>query len=150
MKINPDCIRDVLLCLEKNLTINSSTSTMNSISLLKLKELMSSQYNNRYNNDDIWYSVYLLHQVGYIEADIINSGTYTMIKCSIRNITWQGHQFLNDIKPQAIWQVVKDKASELGGMSINGLKIASRTAIEEMVKNPDFCNDIIAKIKSII
>ena len=150
MKLNPDCIRDTLLCLESNLTINSSINTMSSIRLAKLYELMSSQYNDKYTHDDIWYSVYLLQQTGYIEADIANAGTYTMTKCYIQNITWNGHQFLNTIRPHTIWEAVKTKAMEIGGMSIKALGDASSIVIQEIIKNPDFYQDIIDKIKLIV
>lgn len=151
MKMNPDCIRDTLLCLEDNLTVNSSMSNMNYIRLSKLIDIMITQYNNTYNRDDIWYSVYLLHQAGYIEANIVNSGTYTMLKCEIKNITWEGHQFLNTIRPQPLWETIKAKALEIGGgLSMTAMGTAASTTIEEIVKNPNFYQDIINKLKLII
>ena len=60
MKLNPDCIRDVLLYLEENLVIKDRNK-LSVISLNQLKENLS-----QYDEDDIFYSVYNLYQIRYM------------------------------------------------------------------------------------
>ena len=58
MKLNPDCIRDVLLYLEENLKI--SEREFLPITLYTLEEELT-----KYSKEDIFYSVYNLRQIRF-------------------------------------------------------------------------------------
>lgn len=60
MKLNPDCVRDVLLYLEENLEIKNA-SEFSEITLKQIKESLS-----QYTEDDVFYSVYNLYKINYI------------------------------------------------------------------------------------
>lgn len=68
MKLNHDCIRSVMLTLEKELTIDDDMR-MNGISVEKLWELLP-----KYSNQDILYTVEKLNEAGYITAALQTSG----------------------------------------------------------------------------
>ena len=82
MKINEECIRDVLSYLANNLTIqiiNNKKGDFNSVSLLSLMIT----FDEKYSKEDVWYSIYNLSQDRYIETDDIRSlvmQVETMIK----------------------------------------------------------------------
>ena len=63
MKLNPDCVRDVLLYLEENLEIKNA-SEFSEITLKQIKESLS-----QYTEDDVFYSVYNLYKINYIEGN---------------------------------------------------------------------------------
>ena len=70
-----------------------------------------------------------------------------MYICEIQNITWNGHQFLNTIRPDSIWNATKKKAKQIGGMSIHGLSLISSAIMQGLASNPDFIQSIVDKLK---
>lgn len=137
MKLNPDCVRDVLLYLEKNLKIKNS-SEFSEITLKEIKEALS-----QYTEEDVFYSVYNLYQIKYIEGKVNDVGNKKMFFCEINNITWDGHQFLNTIRPKTVWEATKDGASKLGVMSMHALSSIAMKISETIVTNPIVIENII-------
>ena len=137
MKLNPDCIRDVLLHLEENLKIKEGHK-FTEINLNQLKEALP-----KYEENDIFYSVYNLHQIRFIEGRISDVSNMKMFFCEINNITWNGHQFLNTIRPKSIWDATKSGASKLGIMSMHALSTIAMKVAEAVVTNPTVINNII-------
>lgn len=146
MVLNPDCIRDTLLYLEETLTINCKEKNFNAITLHQLTKEMIDKY-NKYTEDDIWYTIYNLKEIHFIEGRINDAGKHKMMFCDIENITWNGHQFLNTIRPETIWEATKSKAKQIGGMSLHGLSMVSMSIIQGLASNPDFIQSIVNMIK---
>ncbi len=147
MKLNPDCVRDTLLYLEKQLTINCKSNTFEQITLSQLTEAMLKKYKEKYSEEDIWYTIYNLKQIHFIEGKINDAGNHKMMFCEIENITWNGHQFLETVRPDTIWEATKKKAKEIGGMSVHGLSMISMAIIQGLASNSDFIQSIVNKIK---
>ncbi|RKJ68920.1 DUF2513 domain-containing protein [Roseburia sp. 1XD42-69] len=147
MRLNPDCVRDTLLYLEEQLAINCKDNTFEFITLSQVTECMLIKYKNKYTEEDIWYTIYNLRQVHFIEGKFNDTGNHKMILCNIENITWNGHQFLETIRPNTIWEAVKNKAKQIGGISISGLSIISSSVIQGLASNPDFIQSIVDKMK---
>lgn len=98
MKLKPDCIRDVLLYLESELEVDLTKHNFTKINLEQLKDHFSCIY----NEEDIWYTVYNLKEIRFIDGRINDGGSHKMMFCEIENITWNGHQFLNTIRPTSV------------------------------------------------
>lgn len=147
MKLNPDCVRDTLLYLEEQLTINCKNNNFESITLHQLTEGMLQKYKDKYSEEDIWYTVYNLKQIRFIERRINDAKNHKMMFCDIENITWYGHQFLSSVRPDTIWEATKKKAKEIGGMSISSLSMVSSAIIQGLAGNSDFIQSIVDKIK---
>lgn len=146
MQLNPDCIRDTLLLLEEQLTINYQDKNFNSISLKQLTEMMMLKH-TQYDAEDIWYTIYNLHQIHFIEGRINDAGRQKMMFCDIENITWAGHQFLNTIRSDKIWDAVKKKATQIGGMSVYSLSLISSSIMQGIASSPDFIQSIVKLFK---
>jgi hypothetical protein len=106
MRLNPDCMRDVLLVAEENLPLNGSLPMSDLLPLLP-----------GYSKDEITYTCLKLN-----EANLLNifktpypGGTFVN---DIREITYNGHQFLENIRNQSTWETVKQKLSLLGSSSV--------------------------------
>ena len=69
-----------------------------------------------------------------------------MFFCEINNITWNGHQFLNTIRPDTVWQATKKGASKIGLMSMHALSSIAMKVAETIVSDPA----VIAKIVSML
>lgn len=148
MKINPDCIRDVLLYLEKNLTYNhdrQDTIEHNSITMHKIAEDLRNQ--NGYEIDDVNYSVEKLLEIRYIIPETeLRGHNNSILYCPISDISYNGHMFLNTIRPKTIWEATKSKAKQIGGMSIHSLSMISSTIMQGLASNSDFIQSIVDAI----
>lgn len=109
------CQRYIII-FEDQLAINRKNNTLEFITLNEFIEQMVKSYN--YSKEDIWYTVYNLRQIHFIDGKFSDSGNYKMIVCNIENITWNGHQFIETIRPNTIWETTKNKAKQIGGMSL--------------------------------
>lgn len=102
MKINYDCMRDVLIALEKLITIDQELK----FSIVTLPILQGEL--SEYKVQDIVYSVDMLAQAGYIKAKITpaNNGIYSIL---ISGITIDGHRYLDSIRSPKLWNAIKEK-----------------------------------------
>lgn len=66
-----------------------------------------------------------------------------MYFCEINNITWNGHQFLNTIRPKTVWEATKQGASKLGIMSMHALSTIAMKITEAVITNPVVIDNII-------
>jgi hypothetical protein len=122
MKLNFDCIRDVLLALEESLTIEAEVydlgegeETSYSFSFISIDQLLKHERLKEYSNMDIFYSVNKLSEIGYIEAECEsgdNMSTYL-----ISDIKYPGHEFLQSIKSETVWNDVKNVSKKVGSLS---------------------------------
>lgn len=148
MKLNPDCIRDVLLYLEEHLTYNHDIEygiEHNSITLTTIVEQLYKDHN--YEPDDIKYSIEKLLEIEYIVSDKMTTGNNkSIISCSISDISYDGHTFLNTIRPDTVWQATKKGASKIGIMSMHALSSIAIKVAETIISDPA----VIAKIVSML
>ncbi|WP_164995861.1 DUF2513 domain-containing protein [Miniphocaeibacter massiliensis] len=125
MKLNLDCIRDILLQLE-NLEFDSYTTTS------KLSEILN------YSSDEIEYSCLKLYEAGYIDAMVIKTMNRFLpgIK-SIHDITYDGHEFLSTIRDNNNWKVIKDRAKTIGVFSLKTISQIGVSYINSLINNPN-------------
>lgn len=71
------------------------------------------------DEDKIGYHLHLLKEEGLLEAGVSETTMGTYIPGAIIGLTWQGHEFLENIRNDSIWSKVKDTAKEkVGSASI--------------------------------
>ena len=118
MVLNPDCVRDVLLCVEH-------CSFGERRNLEKLQERLPN-----YTEEDLWYTCIKLEEGGYL--DLMTAQYLRMPLPSIQQIndlTYSGHEFLNTIREQGTWDKVKGVAKKAGVFSLKTLgEIAQEVA----------------------
>lgn len=132
MKINEDCIRDVLQYYVDELSINfisHNRCDFNEISLLKTIK----HFEDKYSQEDVWYAVYNLSQDRFIETNDIRktSRDAGLAHVSIYNVTHRGHQFNESIQPEAIWDKTKTIVSKVGVHTLGFIEsVAHDVAVE--------------------
>lgn len=108
MKLNHDCIRDVLVALERNLTLDNF---VNYEGFSKFEET------KKYAEDDIIYTLVKLREAGFINSNDMNYDNRP--HPIVQSISYEGHQFLDNIRDIKVWENVKGKAaSVVSGVSI--------------------------------
>ena len=106
MKLNYDCVRELLLTLEENLVMDDSLS-FPSLTLKQVCEKMPD-----FSRADIAYASTKLLEAEYIEANSIESYS-KIIKIVYSSITYEGHQYLDSIRDSKLWSTVKKNAKAL-------------------------------------
>ena len=150
MKLEPDIVRDVLLFLEENLIYEDfdteNPHTHNTFSAAKIANKLHEEKGHL--TADVSYVIEQLYKAGYITLSQPphkdNMGNLTILHIS--DISWNGHQFLNDVRSDTIWETVKSVASKFGSLSIRGLGMAAGAVVRELATNPNFIQNIMEKI----
>lgn len=145
MKLKPDCIRDVLLYLESELEVDLTKHNFTKINL----EQLIDHFSCIYNEEDIWYTVYNLKEIRFIDGRINDGGSHKMMFCEIENITWNGHQFLNTIRPTSVWEATKSGASKLGIMSVSALSMISSEIAKAIITKQEVIDGILNKLNEL-
>lgn len=114
MKLNLDCIRDILLVVESKTTIDDCFEYD--------KSAPRSAYLVGYSHDEIIYHISYCHKANLIE-DIMHNDEWTC--CLIKDLTAEGHAFVANTRVVENWSATKRIISKIGGAS---LKVISATA----------------------
>ena len=121
MRLNPDCMRDVLLVAEDHVPLNGSLSMGSLLSLLP-----------SYSKDELTYTCLKLNEGNLLNILKMDSDNGTSV-ANISDITYEGHQFLENIRNQSTWETVKQKLSLLGSSSVPVImSVASQLMIEKI------------------
>lgn len=111
MKLNHDCIRDLMLFAEE---------TLNMSNFIRCSGLQF----NKYTNDELIYTTSKLIEAGYIEGKF-NKYIDGERDAIITSITWSGHEFLDTIRDEGVWKTTKEKLNKFSSVPI---KIISTVA----------------------
>ena len=119
MKLSTELIRDVLLCIEKkceSFTDENGAFYDNDISW---KHIYEDEYLSKtYIDDDIKYCLLRLYEHKLLNAKPINRAGG--VDCLwIDNLTFEGHELLNNIRDDEVWETIKSKLGNLSKCSIS-------------------------------
>lgn len=122
MKLNLDCIRDILLCMEK-------AEYMETLSMPQVYEALPS-----YSHEDINYSALKLAEAGLIDATTISYDGAIDIVAELNDILFEGHEFLANIHETPIWNGIKSVAAKVGSQSLSALIQIASNVVTELIK----------------
>ncbi|AMW99238.1 DUF2513 domain-containing protein [Rummeliibacillus stabekisii] len=107
MKLNHDCVRDLLMAVEElpNITMLYSLVYLSENGHLK---------NCDYSLDDLAYTASRLREANYLHASPNQSADYYYVK----NLTYDGHLFLDSIRDPLIWKKTKEATSTVASVSL--------------------------------
>lgn len=125
MRLDIDCIRDILLTIETN---------CNSYGEYYYPNLIFESLSD-YDEDVLTYHLLALNDGGYISCLYSDNSIE-----EISSLTWEGHQYLDTIRPATVWDKTKTILSKSGVSSLSMVsKIASNVALSIMkTKFPDY------------
>lgn len=118
MKRDMDLTRDLLLFIEANPKMDGSRE-------FYFNETESMGF-NEYSIDEISYHLALL-----VEAGFVDGAATSAVPCTIRRLTWEGHEFLDNIKNDDIWSKTKERIS---GLKSTALSVVAAIAESEIKK----------------
>lgn len=124
MKLNFDCIRDIMICIEKN-------EFGKELTLDQLNSLLP-----KYSENELHYTCLKLE-----EGNLLNILTVPIMGQSfpdikyISDLTFYGHEFLEDIRSDNVWGKTKEVAKNIGATSLASLKEIATCVILELIKS---------------
>jgi hypothetical protein len=121
MKLDLDCVRDVLLRVE-SLEYGNHPRFKSFCVLLP-----------EYGQNLIACACLRLNEAGYLNIIKIDGDSYEMpIIHQISDITFEGHEFLSNIREDSIWKTVKSRTAEVGGsVSLSVLSSLALAAVRQ-------------------
>lgn len=136
MKLNPDCIRNILLAIEDQHAPKDNLLQPE----MRIKDFELSPFTEQYSRQEIVYTLLKLE-----EADLINSthrfsdgGEVCIFLVS--SLTFNGHQYLEKIRNENNWKKIKTISSKVGDFSLLAIeKIAegvTSAAISKLLNTP--------------
>ncbi|MCI8481532.1 MAG: DUF2513 domain-containing protein [Clostridia bacterium] len=126
MKLNQDCIRDLLLYLEEHLDCDNELR-VNDISL------------KDYSTNELISTAQRLSEVGYLNCNLSNQIDLDVPVVEVSSISYNGHQFLDTIKDNHVWTNTKKVLSSLKSISIDVISETASKVITSMIdKNLNF------------
>lgn len=120
MRLNPDCIRDILLAVENRCSINQG---------IRLPDASFTEL-GRYTDEEIKYHIRQCDLSGFLyqaKSDLVG-------KYSIRDLTPAGHEFLANIRKDTVWSGVKSIAGKVGSTSLNAIVQIASNVVTELIK----------------
>ena len=127
MRLNPDCVRDILVEIEEK------ADGVHCFRFASGDGIVGSETPNnltsKYSREEVIYHIIQCSESGFfvqMKKSVI--GTYK-ISC----LSPQGHQFLNDIRSNTNWERIKKGFITVGGFSIKALvEIAQNIAVNHI------------------
>lgn len=115
MKLNPDCVRDILLEIE-------ATTDLSHYQKFSPGSITEERF-SKYSEDELFYHMKQCELSGFL-----NGVSWDMSGgCSILYLSPRGHQFLENIREDNNWNKTKKIAKNVGSSSLNVLTdIASK------------------------
>lgn len=110
MKLNPDCIRDILLDVE------SKSSFANYVNYLGPDDIQSL---SKYSYDEIMYHIRQCAESGFFIGKV---EYYMDGGCSIVDLSPSAHEFLANIRQDNNWNKTKEVAKGIGSFSLGLLR----------------------------
>ncbi len=110
MKLNPDCVRDVLLAVEENTGVHA---------VMEIDEDDYTQYQQlkKYKYEEVAYHIVQCNLNGYFTdfAERIDN-SYMIVDLSPK-----AHEFIANIRSDTNWKKIKEKALTIGSFSLSVL-----------------------------
>ena len=120
MKLNPDCVRDILFVVEEYSTYSNDVS----------EDKLYKKLIPKYSQEEILYHVRQCEHSGlFLKVQHYFGGF------SIQDLSPYGHQFINDIRQDTNWNRTKDIAKNVGSFSLDVLKDISSQVITNLISN---------------
>lgn len=127
MKLNPDCVRDILLSVESictcNRIMNYNSDSEDNPKLLR-----------KYPCDEIVYHIQQCDKHGFlVDVNIrIEDEVYYI---SIKDLSPRGHAFIANIREDDIWNETKSIVEKVGSLSLPILAQIAENAIAERIES---------------
>lgn len=134
MKLNHDCIRDVMIYIEENCIYEDDDRGNRSIHSRVFYEIThDKKLSSRYTEDEIRYVIAQLYFEDMVIATMTPE-TLNFRQVEVDSLSFKGHEFLDNIKDDTVWKKAKKFVGDhLTSTSFSIIaNVASKIAIEAL------------------
>ena len=139
MKLNLDCVRQILLCVEENTGLRKICFFIDSgleegEIIIGNAPVPPPDYQvdllNQFSNDE------LIYHINYcVESDLLSTGSsLNLYQILITDLTPKGHDFLENIRDNKVWSGVKSVAAKVGSKSLDAVIQISSNVITQLIR----------------
>ncbi len=121
MRLNPDCIRDILLYVEEN-----TDDEISSVSVDSLQENLT-----QYDKNTLFYHIRRMDSANLFD-DVAYWDNEPQL---ISNLSWTGHEFIENVRNSNNWETTKSIAKKVGSTSFNVLSTIATNVVSELIKS---------------
>lgn len=122
MRLNPDCIRDILLLIEES---------CDGKNYFACPEELPESITQKYSLREIYYHVKQCELSGLLrDVQWFISGN-----CFIKDLSPAGHQFLADIRSDTNWNRTKEVAQKVGSTSLGAISKIASDVVAALIKS---------------
>nr|WP_305040311.1 DUF2513 domain-containing protein [Enterococcus faecium] len=124
MKLNQDCVRDILLLIEDEISFGS---------FLRLEFFLASEKLSKYDSETIKYTLAKLDETEFLKSNTrwVNND---LASFSTGMITWKGHKFLDTIRDEKVWSNTKSIISKFSSVSISMVESIASNVITQLIE----------------
>lgn len=139
MRLNLDCVRQILLIVEENTglrkycffidsSLNESQTAIGD-SLIPAPDYQHSLL-KKFDNDELIYHINYCAEAGLLSIDT----SYGLYQIVIKDLTPKGHDFLENIRDNKVWSGVKSIASKVGATTLDSVIQISSNVITQLIR----------------
>lgn len=121
MKLNHDCVRDLLIHIEEHLTYGFYME----IAAVELKN---------YSTEELHYAADKLLEANYLIGNKRSSIGAALPDIRITSISWEGHQFLDNIRDDGVWKDTQNVLSKFSSVSLSFVGNIASQVITSLVQ----------------
>lgn len=121
MKLNSECVRELLLYLEK---LPSETAQL-SFDKIEIEG---------FSNDEIKFTGSMLVNSGLVKAISITSLEDTIPNYIFKSITFEGYKYLDNIRDPKVWKETKKVTSKFASVSLDIISSVAAKIITSYLK----------------
>ncbi len=121
MRLNPDCIRDILLYVEEN-----TDAKIESVNVDSLHEKLS-----KYDSNTLFYHIRKMDSANFFD-DVYYADNEPQ---EISSLSWHGHEFIENIREDKNWNETKSIAKKIGSQSVTALTNIASNLIAALIKS---------------
>lgn len=122
MRLNHDCLRDILLYIEEN--------TSDKVNTISIKKLISDL--PEYDKDTIFYHIRQIGNAGLVDHVGYGEGLPIDTTC----LSWQGHEYVDNIRDNKIWSKIKSSTKGFASISMPLLVKYAETVAMSFLPKP--------------
>lgn len=123
MVLKSDCIRDVLIAIEKMQHYVTNEDGEIAEETLLIESIYSEL--PKYSKEDIYYTLFSLDQAGLINITEKWAGN-SLYFCAINYLTFSGHEFLAKIRDEERWHGIKKALPAIRNYSLDAINAISQ------------------------
>lgn len=123
MVLNSDCVRDVLIAIEKM----QHYVTNEDGEIVKEYLLIEDIYSElpMYSKEDIYYTLFSLDQAGLVNISA-QWASDSLYFCAINYLTFSGHEFLAKVRDADRWHGIKNALPAIRNYSLDAINAISQ------------------------